>query len=108
MCTPSTCPATPDLNCAIGAVHSVEDPSACCPQETQKCTCIGNTSTTDIKWHKSIDYTGRTEGLATCDTCDNALEEWNGFEEKCTDIDECARNRFQYFLKIIPRNNFIS
>ena len=40
--------------------------------------------------------------------CDNALEEWNGFEQKSTDIDECARNRFQYFLKKIPRINSIS
>ena len=24
VCDPSTCPATPDLNCAIGAVHSIE------------------------------------------------------------------------------------
>ena len=27
--------------CAIGWVHSIEDPSACCPQETQKCTFKG-------------------------------------------------------------------
>ena len=74
-------------------MNSDKDPTACCPLETQKCTCYGNTSTTDIKWHESSDYTGVTEGLATCDTCENALEEWNGFEQKCTDIDECARNR---------------
>ena len=82
-CPTLQCPnrSAVDVGCVDNAVYSV--PTAFDAGRTPKTFWDLNTQDPTL-----VD--GKTEGLPTCNTCDNALTEFDESSFSCVDTDECA------------------